>query len=270
MLVLALDTSTEVTSVALARVDGANVELLGGEQVDAPRAALSRVLPMAALLLAAAGLSAQDLDGVVAGHGPGSFTGVRIGVASAKGLAHGLGVPLWAVGTLDAIAQGFSDDDVTLAVVGDAMRGEVYPVLFRCGAGRAVRLTPDRVAKPDAAAREWAQLGERLLLVGNGLKKYSEVFLSALGENATVAEAGRHAPSPAGLIGAWVAARDAGELGDGDPGAVLPVYTRLSDAEEARGEREGQPAPAPAPAGPGRAAAGCENNDASPERGDAP
>lgn len=236
MLLLALDTSTEVTSVGLARVEGGDIVLLGGELVDAPRAALSRVLPMAASLLAGAGLSAQDLDAVVVGHGPGSFTGVRIGVASAKGLAHGLGVPLWAVGTLDAVAQGFSDDDVTLAVVGDAMRGEVYPVLFRCGGGRAERLTPDRVAKPDAAAREWAERGEPLLLVGNGLKKYSDVFLTALGENATVAEAHRHAPSPEGLISAWVAARDADALGDGDPGAVLPVYTRLSDAEEARGE----------------------------------
>lgn len=267
MLVLALDTSTEVTSVALARVDGADIELLGGELVDAPRAALSRVLPMAASLLEAASLSAQDLDGIIVGHGPGSFTGVRIGVASAKGLAHGLGVPLWAVGTLDAIAQGFSHDDVTLAVVGDAMRGEVYPVLFRCGAGRAERLTPDRVAKPDAAAREWARRGERLLLAGNGLRKYSDVFVAALGENATLAGANRHAPSPEGLIAAWVAARDADELGDGEPGAVLPVYTRLSDAEEARGEREGQPGSAPASSD--SKVAGRSAQDNSPEKGDA-
>ena len=241
MLLLALDTSTEVTSVALARVEGDSLELLGGQSVDAPRAALSRVLPMAASLLAQAGLSACDLDGVVVGRGPGSFTGVRIGVASAKGLAHGLGVPLWGVGTLDAIAQGFADDDVTLAVVGDAMRGEVYPALFTCGGGRVQRLTPDLVAKPDVAMRRFAQHGGRLLLVGNGLKKYAPVFLDGLGDAATLADESRQAPSPGGLILAWVAARDADELGDGDPGAILPVYTRLSDAEEAERDRAGLP-----------------------------
>ena len=69
MLLLALDTATEVTSVALARVDEDRVDLLGEDVVDAPRAALSRVLPMAEALLASAGLSARDIDGVVVGRG---------------------------------------------------------------------------------------------------------------------------------------------------------------------------------------------------------
>ena len=67
-------------------------------------------------------------------------------------------------------------------LIGDAMRGEVYPALFRCGRGRAERLTPDRVAKPAQAAEEWAALGEPLLLAGNGLRKYGEVFAEALGD----------------------------------------------------------------------------------------
>lgn len=237
MLLLAFDTSTEVTSVALARVDTDRIELLAGEVIDARRAALSRVLPTAAAMLTLCGLSASDLDGVVVGQGPGSFTGVRIAVASAKGLAQGLGVPLWAVSTLDAVAQGFAQTDVTLGVVGDAMRGEVYPVLYRCGGGCATRLTPDRVAKPESVAREWAASGEHLLLTGNGLKKYASVFVDALGQSADTADEARWTPSPMGLIAAWVAARDAGSLGDGDPGAVLPVYARISDAEEAHRDR---------------------------------
>jgi len=240
-LLLALDTATEVTSVGLACVEEGIVRLLGGVVEDAPRAALSRVLPMAEAMLAEAGLSASEVDGVIVGRGPGSFTGVRIGVAAAKGLAHGLGVPLWGVGTLDAIAQPYADESVLLAVVGDAMRGEVYPALFRCGGGRAERLAADRVSKPGVVADEWAALGEPLLLVGNGLRKYEAVFAEALGEHARFAESKRWAPSPAGLFAAWAVASTAGALGDGDPATVLPVYTRLSDAEEAERERAGLP-----------------------------
>ena len=240
-LLLALDTATEVTSVGLARVEDGVVTLLGGAVEDAPRAALSRVLPMAEVVLAESGFSASDLDGVIVGRGPGSFTGVRIGVAAAKGLAHGLGVPLWAVGTLDAIAQPYADESVLLAVVGDAMRGEVYPALFRCGGGRAERLAPDRVSKPAVVAAEWDELGEPLVLVGNGIRKYEELFAATLGQRATFAERERWAPSPTGLFAAWTVASTAGALGDGDPATVLPVYTRLSDAEEAERERAGLP-----------------------------
>jgi len=240
-LLLALDTATEVTSVGLARVEDDVVTLVGGAVEDAPRAALSRVLPMAEAMLAGAGFSASDVDGVVVGRGPGSFTGVRIGVAAAKGLAHGLGAPLWGVGTLDAIAQAYADESVLLGVVGDAMRGEVYPALFRCGGGRAERLAADRVAVPQAVASQWAALDEPLLLAGNGLRKYEAVFAETLGSAVTFAERERWAPSPAGLFAAWAVASTAGLLGDGEPGSVLPVYTRLSDAEEAERERAGLP-----------------------------
>ena len=103
-LLLALDSSTEITSVGLAWCTEYDVEPLASAIVDAHRAAMSRMLPAALSLLSAHQLQASDLEGVVVGRGPGSFTGVRIGVATAKGLAHGLGVPLWGTGTLDAVA----------------------------------------------------------------------------------------------------------------------------------------------------------------------
>lgn len=232
-LLLALDTSTEVTAVGLAWLTETTIETFASAVVDAPRAAMSRVLPTAASLLAGSKLSVHDVKAVIVGRGPGSFTGVRIGVATAKGLAHGLGVPLWGVGTLDAIAWGIAEErTMLLGVVGDAMRGEVYPALFRCGHGRAVRLAPDRVAKPADVAQSWARLGEPLVLAGNGLRKYGELFAEALGSQATVADERLWAPYAHGLFLAFAAARAAGELGSGDPGELLPLYTRLSDAEE--------------------------------------
>jgi N6-L-threonylcarbamoyladenine synthase len=190
--------------------------------------------------LSANGLSVRDVDEVVVGRGPGSFTGVRIGVATAKGLAQGLGVPLYGVGTLDAVAWGFSAETVLLGVVGDAMRGEVYPSLFRCGRGRVARITPDSVAKPMEVAEEWSRLGEPLLLAGNGLRKHGAAFADALGSRATFSAEEQWPPYAAGLFGAYVAALADNDLGTGEPGSVLPVYTRLSDAEEAEALRAGR------------------------------
>jgi len=202
---------------------------------------MSQVLPTAAALLSANSLAVRDVVEVVVGRGPGSFTGVRIGVATAKGLAHGLGMPLFAVGTLDAVAWAFRDDEVLLGVLGDAMRGEVYPALFRCHKGRATRLAADRVAKPADVAAEWAVLGEPLLVTGNGLRKYGALFAETLGGDATFAPENLWAPSARGLFDAYAEAIRTHALGDGEPGAVLPVYTRLSDAEEAEAVRAGRP-----------------------------
>jgi N6-L-threonylcarbamoyladenine synthase len=246
-LALALDTATEVTTVGLAWRDDDSVQLFADALVDAPRAAMSRVLPTVASLLSVNALATRDIAKVVVGCGPGSFTGVRIGVATAKGLAHGLGVPLFGVGTLDAIAWAFADDDVLLGVVGDAMRGEVYPALFRCGGGRVVRVAPDHVAKPADAAAQWAALGEPVLLTGNGLRKYGDLFAETLGDAAILADEEFWSPNARGLFDTFADAARTGSLGDGDPGAVLPVYTRLSDAEEAEAARAGR-APGSPPA----------------------
>jgi tRNA threonylcarbamoyl adenosine modification protein YeaZ len=239
-LLLVLDTSTEVTVVGLAWLEDGAVAPFASQIVDAPRAAMSRVLPTAMALLSEGGLQPRDIAQVIVGRGPGSFTGVRIGVATAKGLAHGLAVPLLGVGTLDGIAWAFADSDVFLGVVGDAMRGEVYPALFRCGGGRAVRLGHDCVAKPADIAAEWAVLPQPpTVLAGNGLRKYGAVFAAEFGDSARIADEPLWAPSAEGLFAAYGQALESGLLGDGEPGAVLPVYTRLSDAEEAEAARKG-------------------------------
>lgn len=229
-LVLAFDTATAYLAIGLGRETAAGVEMLASRDEHAPRSAMSRLLPAARELLAAEGLTPAELGAVAVGRGPGSFTGVRIGVATAKGLASGLGVPLYGVGTLDAVAWGLAGNDGLVGVVGDAMRGEVYPALFRCVGGRAVRLAGDRVAWPRQAAEEFAAIGEPVLLAGDGLAKHGEVFAAAFGERALFAEAAAWSPTGASLLRALEAS---GELaGEGDAGTVLPVYTRMSDAEE--------------------------------------
>jgi len=238
-LVLALDTSTEELAIGVGWLRDGGVHLAGETNIDVPRASLTHLVPALTRLLESTGIGLQDVDAIVCGRGPGSFTGVRIGVAAAKGIAQGLQVPLYGVGTLDAVAERMSERDGLLGVVGDAMRREVYPALFRCRAGKVERLTPDVVMTPGLVAQQWAELGEPLLLAGNGLRKYADVFRDALGDVVTLASEALWAPSGASLLTAAWRAREAHALGDGDAGALLPVYTRLSDAEETERARCG-------------------------------
>jgi tRNA threonylcarbamoyl adenosine modification protein YeaZ len=159
-LVLAFDTATDRCALGLGRWTEEGVETRVTADFEAPRAALGRLLPAVRDLLVAEGLAPGDLCEVVVGRGPGSFTGVRIGVATAKGLAHGLGTPLFGTGTLDAIAWACAGRfSGVLGVVGDAMRGEVYPALFTLADGKARRLTEDRVAHPSDVVAEWSGRG---------------------------------------------------------------------------------------------------------------
>lgn len=267
--VLAFDTATEHIAIGLAEVTAGRAgdpilsRMVAETDFAAPRAALGEVLPATRELLDSVGMSVSDLGVVAAGRGPGSFTGVRIGVASAKGLAHGLGVPLVGLGTLDAVAQRFSAHEGLLGVVGDAMRGEVYPVLFRCAGGRCVRLEPDSVERPQITAARWTEtIGEPLLVTGNGLTKHRAVFEEVLDGGATFADEELWAPTGVSLISAALAETGQDSLGavigleaavayrSAHPGALLPVYTRLSDAEEAERARSGG-VPASGVQGPG-------------------
>lgn len=226
--VLAFDTATEQVAIALGVIEGTSVNLAGACDLRAPRAALGRLLPSAYDLLAESGIGVRDLAAIVVGRGPGSFTGVRIGVATAKGLSHGSSVPLYGVSTLDAVAWNVRDYEGLLGVVGDAMRGEVYPALYRAGGGALTRLTPERVADPATIADEWAELGEPMIIAGNALTKYADVFHRA----GQLAPESQWPVSGEGVLAAYVRAVADGTAGSGDPGVLLPVYTRLSDAEE--------------------------------------
>jgi N6-L-threonylcarbamoyladenine synthase len=246
---LAFDTATDHLALAVGDLDAPG-EVLAARDVPAPRAANTVVLPIVVHLLASIALEPRALVAIAVGRGPGSFTGVRIGVATAKGIAHGLGVPLVGFGTLDAVALAARAEGL-VGVLGDAMRGEVYPSLFRAHAGSAARLTADCVARPADVAAEWAALDERIVLTGNGLAKHADVFTAALGERATLAPERRRVPDGASLVAAAWAERGRGTLASlvglspadalaaALPQVLLPVYTRLSDAEEAERLRTG-------------------------------
>src|ERR1700726_3505134 len=149
MRVLAVDTATEACSVALKSGDELICRFAEGGLAHA-----QQVLGMVEAVLAEAQLSLSMLDGIAASIGPGAFTGVRISVAVAQGLAFGAGLPVVPVSTLEALALQLIQEGACLALAClDARRGEVYWGCFAAGAGRAlVEVSPPRVG-PAAEVR---------------------------------------------------------------------------------------------------------------------
>jgi tRNA threonylcarbamoyladenosine biosynthesis protein TsaB len=197
MLTLAFDTATSVATSALLR-DG---------EVVAERASRAvRVLADAEELLERAGAEPRELSRLVAGTGPGSFTGVRIGLAAARALAFALELPLAGVSTLDALAAGAPG---AMPVV-DAGRREVFTLLD---------------GSPAVTAPAELALEPGTVCVGDGAVRYREV-LESLGAEIPPRESELHAPR----------ARFHAELAREfvDPAAVEPIYLRLPDAEQAR------------------------------------
>ena len=238
--VLAFDTANEVIAIGLGALHGESrtVEVVACAEASAHRASNTQLLPRIDALLAEQGVARGELACIVVGRGPGSFTGVRIAMATAKGVASALDVGLVGVSSLDAVAWNAQAAGVRgpLAVVADAMRKEVYPVRYQLTGEGVCRLGADRVVKAEAAAAELAACATetpRLAVTGDALAKYADLFAPA-GE-ALPSEL--WAPTGRGLLQALQAAWRAGEADPFDaarhnPAFALPVYTRLSDAEE--------------------------------------
>lgn len=247
MLVVALDTSTDMLACAcaewMAAPDGGGVELLSHQDHMCRRHANVELVNTVDAVLQDAGASMDKVGAVLVGRGPGSFTGVRIGISTAKGLARGAGVPLYGVSTLDASAWTAWRAGVRglLGVAADAMRGEVYPALYSVDEDGPHRLFErERVAKAAVAVEEWSSRPDcsELQITGDGLVRYAKLFEEA-GLMERVLDRELWWPSGEGLLLAAVSSRAMLHDQSGDPAQVLPVYTRLSDAEENERKRLG-------------------------------
>ncbi|HAU4905952.1 TPA: tRNA (adenosine(37)-N6)-threonylcarbamoyltransferase complex dimerization subunit type 1 TsaB [Aeromonas hydrophila] len=173
MKILAVDTATEACSAAL----------LVGEQVfsrweEAPRAHTRKILPMVQAVLDDAGITLDELDAIAFGRGPGSFTGVRIGIGVAQGLAFGAGVSLIGISTLAAMAQGAhrldGAEQVLTAI--DARMNEVYFGRYELIDGRMQLVGDEVVSDPEALVDVRGKLAGRVTCVGTGFETYGEIL----------------------------------------------------------------------------------------------
>lgn len=232
--VIAFDTSNEVIACAVGHVDATGaVQLLAERNVPAHRASNTRLLDTVDALCSEAHVVRKGISLVAVGRGPGSFTGVRIAMATAKGIASALSVPLVGLSTLDAIAWRAWREGVRhrLLVVGDAMRKEVYPAYFQLDEVGIHRLTEDRVIKAAAFAEDIPREGVRI--TGDALSKYTELF----GREELQLPEELWTPTGTGLLLALGEKLSSQPRALQAPGEVLPVYTRLSDAEESERAR---------------------------------
>ena len=164
MLILAMESSAKSVSCAVCRDD----ELLGQYFQNSGLTHSRTLLSMTESLLKNLSLSVRDIGLVAVSSGPGSFTGVRIGVSAAIGLAWGLGIPVCGVGTLEALAYQMPEQGAVLCPVMDARRSQVYNALFQWKDGKPVRLCEDRAISLDDLAAGLRGFDLPCLLAGDG------------------------------------------------------------------------------------------------------
>ncbi|TCV95680.1 tRNA threonylcarbamoyladenosine biosynthesis protein TsaB [Luteibacter rhizovicinus] len=213
---LAIETSTEACSVALVHGD----EVIERSEI-APRRHAELVLPMANALLAEAGLSREALNGIAVGRGPGAFTGVRLGVSLAQGMAMALGVPVVTVSSLEALALEAPEDEAAILAVIDARMGEIYVACYRRDDnGGLIALDTERV---DTAAALILPEASAWHVVGTGWATYEAVLRERIHAPVLSADGARF---PQARHIAEIAAR---RFRDGmavSPEFALPVYLR--------------------------------------------
>ncbi|MCF0136752.1 MAG: tRNA (adenosine(37)-N6)-threonylcarbamoyltransferase complex dimerization subunit type 1 TsaB [Oscillospiraceae bacterium] len=226
MLILALESSAKAASAALLRDD----TLVAQYSQCCGLTHSCTLLPMAEDMLKNTGMKLGDVDLFAVAHGPGSFTGIRIGVSTVKGLAWASEKPCVGVSTLEAMAWHGTLRGGLICPVMDARRSQVYNALFEIKDGRPRRLTPDRAIALEELVEELKSLGRAPLLVGDGAELTGD-FLRKRGMECELAPGNLLYQSAYGVA---MAARDK-SFGSADD--LLPVYLRLSQAERERQER---------------------------------
>lgn len=229
MLLLAFESSAKAASVALMK-DGA---LLGEYYQNSGQTHSRTLLKMAENLLQNCDLTVQDVEAVAVANGPGSFTGLRIGAAAAKGLSWGREIPCIGVSTLEAMAEGAHVTDGVIVCCMDARRGQVYNAIFEKKDGVLTRLSEDRAISVEDLEKELKNVEKIKFLVGDG----AVVCYNTMRDNSAVVLPAEHLRMQR-ASGVLLAARKILDAGNyPDAAAVSPNYLRLSQAERERNKK---------------------------------
>jgi tRNA threonylcarbamoyladenosine biosynthesis protein TsaB len=223
---LGIETATACQSVALIE----DFKVLAEVACPAEGTRGGRLMPMIDMVFRKAGLEPPAVDLVAVSQGPGSFTGVRVGIATAQGLALGTGASVVGVSTLHALAMGHGITPGVICCLLHAGRGELYAGLFTWQQRELTRLRPDTLLTPEAVA-EFAGIAgqEEMHLIGEGAGRYRERLMTAFDGRARFTEEGLKAVPTAVAV-----ARLGGQLlktGARCIEQVTPVYLRRAEAE---------------------------------------
>ncbi len=225
MLLLALDTTTTVCSVAL----GDEGKLWAEYSLNISKTHSQRLMPLLVDLIRDTGVDKKKIEGIAVTTGPGSFTGIRIGMATALGLSQGLGVPVVGVTTLDALAWAGIFSPGLICPVLDARKDQVYFALYRGGGDVPQEVEPARAASLETLSETVSRHGEPALFLGDGLDRFRAALRSAAGSLY------REIPAFSRLNRASLVLQEGfriwQERGPAPAYALNPFYLRLSEAE---------------------------------------
>jgi tRNA threonylcarbamoyladenosine biosynthesis protein TsaB len=223
VLLLCIDTSTPQVGVAI----GSDDQVIGRIQLARPQHHAEHLAPAISYLLDQLDLSVDQLSGIGVGIGPGLFTGLRVGVTTAKVMAQALRIPLIGVPSLDLLAFEVRYADRLVVPALDARRGEVFWSTYRQVPGGVQRLSDYEVGSPADVCGELMAMGQEVLLLGDGALRYREQFYEL--ERAEFGPAALSYPSVSALVELTRARFQREDFSQ--PRDVHPLYLRLSDAE---------------------------------------
>lgn len=231
MKILAVDSSAKTASVAV--VDGKT--LVSECFVNAGLTHSRTLMPMVDNALSQADMKISDIDAFCVNAGPGSFTGIRIGVAAVKGLALFEDKPCAGISTLESAAYNFVDENCVVCVSMDARCNQVYTALFRCENSQVIRLYDDKAVSIDDLCDELSQYNEKIYLAGDGAEICFASFKDRLHDVVLAAENRRYQRA----YGAALAAANNEQLFK-NSAELAPVYLRLPQAERELKIRKGE------------------------------
>lgn len=236
MKILALDSSGLVASVAVVTED----KVLGEFTVNNKKTHSQTLLPMVDEVLKILDMDTKELDAIAVAGGPGSFTGLRIGASTAKGLALVLNIPIINVPTVDSLAYNLYGTDKLICPMMDARRNQVYTGLYEWRQGEFKVLLPQFSAETEELAEKINAYDREVLFLGDGVEAQLSKFAPLLRVSYSVAPIHLSKQRAAALGALGIEYYKAGITEDGD--AFEPVYLRMSQAERERAEKqENQP-----------------------------
>ncbi|MDP2277967.1 MAG: tRNA (adenosine(37)-N6)-threonylcarbamoyltransferase complex dimerization subunit type 1 TsaB, partial [Nitrospirota bacterium] len=177
------------------------------------------------------GVKISDIDVFAVATGPGSFTGLRIGLSTVKGFSYATGRPIVSVPTLEALAWNFPYSAHPVCTMLDARKKEVYAALFKWEEGNFIRLINETSAKPEEFACDALRIthDDKFIFAGEGAALYRDKIIEVMGEKAIFASPEKTVPSPANVAVLGLKKAKAGEFSE--PVSLTPIYIRKSEAE---------------------------------------
>ncbi len=230
MKILAVDCSASPASCAIVE-DG---KIIASSYINVQLTHSQTMLPMIKEMLSSSLVNLEDIDAFAINSGPGSFTGIRIGISAIKGLAAPKDTPCYEISTLDSIAQCFAGFDCTLCAVMDARCNQVYNRIYKIQKGEILPLTENRAVMVDEVEKELEEVQDKVIIAGDGAKLFK-----AFAEQKDNVDLAKEPYSFQNAVGTALAAEKLSLVSKGISQTYLkPFYLRLPQAERELKEKK--------------------------------